>query len=104
LFISVTQRDSNKFEDKFSYAYYRLGHIFRNYFEEIDHAIYLYSKAIDFKLKIPNHFEERGECYYMKGDYKNALNDFNKAIEIDLELQHYLAHIIEECEMEIGIR
>lgn len=104
LFISLTQRDSNRFEDEFAYVYYQLGRIFRFYFEEIDHAINLYSKAIDFKPDISDFFEYRGECFFKKNDYKNALNDFKKALEIDGETFYYLKDTIEECEMALGIR
>jgi hypothetical protein len=37
----------------------------------------------------------------MKNDYKNALNDYKKALEMDGEYNSYLANIIEEFERMI---
>ena len=51
MFIRLTQRCSNKFEDELFGAYYTLGDIFHDYFKEIDYAIDLYSKAIDLNQK-----------------------------------------------------
>ena len=75
MYISITQRNSDKCEDEFAYAYYRLGSIFYHYFKEFDHAINLYSRAIDLDQEEATLFEERGDCFYNNGEYKNALND-----------------------------
>jgi tetratricopeptide (TPR) repeat protein len=100
LFIRITQRDSVKPEDM-SYAYYRLGHIYHLYFKEFDHAITLYSRAINLKPEIPDIIVERGNCFYMQGDYNNALNDFKRAVEIGGKQWDYLENTIEECEARL---
>jgi len=101
MLILITQRDSNKFENDFANAYYSLGDIFQSYFKEIDHAIDLYSKAIDFKPEEPGILYNRGCCFFEKNDFKNALNDFKKVKEIDGEQLYDLADTIEECERMI---
>lgn len=101
LFISLSQRKSNKFADNFASAYHHLGRIFRDYFKERDHAISLYSKAIKFRPEIPEYYEERGGCYHMIGDFKNALNDYKNAVKINIEIGPYLEDAIEDCKMEL---
>lgn len=103
MFIRITQRGSDKFENELIFAYDRLGHFFHHYFEEIDYAIDLYSKAIDLNPERPDPdtLEARGDCFSMKNDYKNALNDYKKALEMDGEYNSYLANIIEEFERMI---
>ena len=95
--INLIQRDPNQYEGDFAYTYYCLGEIYFFCFQEIEHAIELYSKAIDFDETDPFVFLARGYCFYNIGDYTNALNDFKKTIEIDRDLFD-LGEEIEECE------
>jgi tetratricopeptide (TPR) repeat protein len=100
-FISITQRDANNSKIDVSWAYNHLGEIFKFNFGEIDHALELYNKAIELNPEAADNFAERGDCFYVKEDYKSALNDFKKAKELDKENMGYLNHIIEKCERKL---
>lgn len=95
--ISLIHRDPDEYEGDFAYAYYCLGDIFYFSYQEIEHAIELYSASIDYDNKNPHVLVARGQCFYHVGDYINALNDFKKTAELDGGL-YDLCEEIEECE------
>jgi tetratricopeptide (TPR) repeat protein len=45
-------------------------------------AIFNYTRALELDKSIYNAYFERGECFYKKKDFGNAIKDFNKIIEL----------------------
>lgn len=60
---------------------FHLGNVKQNYENEIDSALFFYSKAIDLKYDYVEAYHNRGICYEIKGDKQSALFNFTKALE-----------------------
>jgi tetratricopeptide (TPR) repeat protein len=59
-----------------------LGRINRYYKKDIDMAITCFNKAIDLRPDLPGAFEDRGDLYHSQEKYKEAVDDFSVAINL----------------------
>lgn len=76
-------------EDKYykSRGFFHLGHLKQRLENEIDSAIFFYSKAIDSKKDYVEAYHNRGMCYELKGDFQSARQEFLTALKHDEEFQ-----------------
>jgi tetratricopeptide (TPR) repeat protein len=98
MFICVTQRDPNYIRPGNYTAYHYLGYLYHGLsnLKQIDLAIELYSKGIELTPEEPSIIENRGFCFLLKDDLKNARNDFERAKKIDGGCHPDLANIIND--------
>lgn len=76
-------------EDKYykSRGFFHLGHIKQREENQIDSAVYFYSKAISFQKDYVEAYHNRGMCYELKGDIQNAKQEYLEALKYDEEFQ-----------------
>jgi tetratricopeptide (TPR) repeat protein len=82
MFVSVVLRDANYIHNMKKTAYHYLGRIYELYDKCYQHAIDLYSKAINLTPKDHESFMARGFCFLKTLDLKNAIDDFKKVNEL----------------------
>ena len=57
-------------------AYYNRGKLY-------EESIEYYNKSLELKPDYSDAYNNRGSCYFYLGDYRNAIRDFEKCLEID---------------------
>ncbi|GAB4279227.1 MAG: hypothetical protein Kow0068_03130 [Marinilabiliales bacterium] len=78
-------------DSEYKYAYYNIGYINMVYYQNYDTAIEYFTNAIKLDNRYAEAYYNKGVCYEMKKDYKNARleyeialkmkNNYDKAIE-----------------------
>lgn len=76
-------------EDRYykSRGYFHLGHIKQRVENEVDSALFFYSKAIDTKKDYVEAYHNRGMCYELKGNVYSARDEYLNALKYDKEYQ-----------------
>ena len=87
-------------DPKHSFAYCNIGCI-KHSSNEISTAINYYTKAIQLNSTIADFFYRRGLAYYDIGAYKNALDDYNKILELEPDNEE-VRDCINKCLQELN--
>lgn len=76
-------------EDRFykSRGFFHLGHIKQREENQIDSALYFYTKAIDNKKDYVEAYHNRGMCYELKGNIQSAKREYLEALKYNKEFQ-----------------
>lgn len=72
----------NNIDNHFINAYYNIGYINLEYLKNYDEAIVYFSKVIDFEFSFVEAYYNRGLCFEMKGDKKNAIIDYQTCLKL----------------------
>lgn len=86
----LTKDDERYYQSR---GFFHLGHIKQRLDNEIDSALFYYSKAIDVLPSYVEAHHNRGMCYELKGDQQSAKQEYLEALKYDegfeLSLQAY---------------
>ena len=76
-------------EDRYYKArgYFHLGHIKQRLENEVDSALFFYSKAIDTQKDYVEAYHNRGMCYELKGNIYSARDEYLNALKYDKTFQ-----------------
>jgi tetratricopeptide (TPR) repeat protein len=77
-----------KMDQKNARIYFNLAVAYNDYKKDYNNAILTYTFALQYDPKMAEAYNNRGNVYYNKSDYDEAISDFTKAIQ----LGNYLAY------------
>lgn len=69
-------------DSTFAYAHYNIGYVHMEYFKEYDKAIACLTRAITSDDQYAEAYHNRGYCYEQQKKFKQAREDYRKALDI----------------------
>jgi len=67
---------------EYTFAYYNIGYINLVYMQDFETAVKFFSDAIQSDPSYVDAYYNRGYSYELNGDYRNAINDYAKTMEL----------------------